>query len=114
MPGAGEVARRLLALADAPAASARLGAVRRAIGTRIILNMARAAAAPATGSEASAVIDQALADWAGAQGKRRFASAEDRAWALSTARLIGDREALAAALRDTGNDVPVPPGMPIG
>lgn len=114
VPGAGEVARRLLALADAPAASARLGAVRRAIGTRIILNMARAAAAPATGSEASAVIDQALADWAGAQGKRRFASAEDRAWALSTARLIGDREALAAALRDTGNDVPVPPGMPIG
>lgn len=114
VPDVDLVATRLLALADAPVASPRLAAVRRAVGTRIVLALARAAAAPATGDEAASAIDQALHDWAGRQPARPFANRADRAWALSTARLVLDRKALAAALADRANEVAVPPGMPIG
>ncbi|MDM7956037.1 zinc-dependent metalloprotease [Blastomonas sp.] len=113
-PGAHGIVQRLLALADAPAGDAHLAAVRRALGTRIVLSLARAARDPATGTEASSRIDQALQDWAQAQGARRFADPADRAWALSTARLLSDREALGVALASEKARVPVPPGMPIG
>ena len=112
-PGPETVANRLLALLDAPAASSRLGAVRRAAGTRIVLSLAKAARDPATGM-AAATLDQALDDWARAQAKRRFADAEDRAWALSTARLVLDREALATAIKSEDPGGKIPPGMPIG
>jgi hypothetical protein len=114
IPGPDIIAARLIALADAPAATARLRAVRRAVGGRALLSLAKAARDPATGAEAAGRIDQALQDWARAQPARRFADADDRAFALSTARLLLDRAALTAAL---GNDdaVPrIPPGMPIG
>jgi hypothetical protein len=114
VPGPALLASRLLATASASAPNARLAAVRRAVGTRIVLNLARAAAAPASGTDAATTIDQALAEWAAAQSGRRFANAEDRAWALATARLLGNRDALAEALRDSTNEVTVPPGMPIG
>jgi hypothetical protein len=113
-PGANVIAQRLLVLADAPAGDARLGAVRRALGTRIVLSLAKAARNAASGVEASSRIEQALLDWAEAQGARRFADPADRAWALSTARLLKDREALGAALAGEKAEVPIPPGMPIG
>jgi hypothetical protein len=114
IPGPALLATRLLALADAPAATAQLAAVRRAVGSRIILNLAKAAADSASGIDAASRIDQALANWAARQQVRSFADAGDRAWALSTARLLRDREALAAALRDKDAEVTIPPGMPIG
>lgn len=113
-PGVDAVAARLLALTDAPTASARLGAVRRALGTRIIVSLARAAMAPDAGVDAVTRIDQALHDWAEAQAGKRFADPADRAWALSTARLLRDRDALKALLASDKAEMPVPPGMPIG
>ncbi|SOB86374.1 protein of unknown function [Sphingomonas guangdongensis] len=114
VPDAATIATRLLAIADAPATSVALAAVRRSVGTRIIMNLASAAADPASGADSASRIDQALADWAARQQARSFASGDDRAWALSTARLLRDREALAAALADKDAEVTVPPGMPIG
>ena len=113
VPAPGQLARRLLSLITA-GGDARLGAIRRAVGTRIVLSLAEAARSPASGSEATAQLDQALVDWADAQTGRRFADAEDRAWALATARLLRDREALTAALKDEALEPAIPPGMPIG
>jgi hypothetical protein len=76
--------------------------------------LAKAAREPATGSIAASRIDQALTDWAKAQNGRRFADADQRAWALSTARLLLDREALGAMLKDETTEPKIPPGMPIG
>ena len=112
--GPGALAARLLALADAGRADGRLAAIRRAAATRIVLSLARAARDPASGPLAASRIDQALVDWAAAQGTRSFADADQRAWALSTARLLRDREALDAALRDEARAPAIPPGMPIG
>lgn len=114
IPGPATLARRLLALTDAPVADGRQAAVRRALGSRVVLTLARAAQDPATGVEAASLIDQALQDWAKVQGARRFADPADRAWALSTARLLADREALAAAVAQAKASIPIPPGMPIG
>ncbi len=113
-PGPDTVARRLLALIDAPTDSPRQSAVRRALGTRTVLSLATVAANPTAGPIAASQIDQALRDWASAQAARRFASPADRAWALSTARLLLDREALAAAIKADDTERKVPPGMPIG
>lgn len=113
-PGVDAVAARLLALTDAPTATARLGAVRRALGTRIILSLAKAAMSADAGVDATTRIDQALHDWAEAQVKARFADPADRAWALSTARLLKDRDALKALLASDKAELPIPPGMPIG
>ncbi len=114
VPGPTLVAERLLALADATAPNARLAAVRRVVGTRIVLGLARAAAAPATGTEAAGGIGQALHEWAERQARKRSGDPADRAWALSTARLLLDDTKLAAALADRSDDPVVPPGMPIG
>jgi hypothetical protein len=111
VPGPDQIATRLLALAEANGQDPRLAAVRRAIGTRIVLALARAAAAPATGDEASGAIGQALRDWAEKQPKQRFRDPADRAWALSTARLLRDDAKTPAEQPD---DIVVPPGMPIG
>jgi hypothetical protein len=113
-PGAHVIAQRLLALVDTSAGDARQGPVRRALGTRVILSLAMAAHDGNSGTEAASRIDQALHDWADAQRSRRFADPADRAWALSTARLLQDREALKAALAGERAQVPIPPGMPIG
>ena len=113
-PGPALVAERLLALTVTPGDGRRLAAVRQAVATRIVLSLAKAARDPATGTLAAGRIDQALADWAAAQGGRRFADADQRAWALSTARLLRDREALDAALRNEATEPKIPPGMPIG
>ncbi len=114
VPSPATLATRLLAIANTPAANGRLAAVRRVVGTRIIVNLAKAAANPASGSDAASRIDQALVEWATRQQTNSFADDGDRAWALATARLLRDRVALEAALRDTDADVTIPPGMPIG
>lgn len=114
IPGPGQIADRLLALLQLPAATARLDAVHRAVGTRIVLSLAKAARAPGTGPLAASRLDQALTDWAKAQNGRRFADLDERAWALSTARLVLDREALEVALKDEPAEPRIPPGMPIG
>jgi hypothetical protein len=113
-PGIDSVAGRLLALTDAPQPSMRLAAVRRALGTRIIVSLAKAAMSAEAGVDATTRIDQALHDWAEAQTGRRFADPADRAWVLSTARLLKDRDALKALLASDKAELPIPPGMPIG
>jgi Met-zincin/Domain of unknown function (DUF5117) len=113
-PGPEAVAARLLGLVDAPAASARLNAVRRAVGTRVVLSLAKAAGDTATGSIAASRLEQALYDWARAQAARRFVDPDDRAWSLATARMVLDREALAAAVKGDDTNRKIPPGMPIG
>jgi hypothetical protein len=114
VPSPALLVTRLLAIADTPNADPRLAAIRRVVGTRIMLNLAKASADPASGAEAANQINQALADWATRQQAQSFAAGGDRAWALSTARLLRDREALEAALRAKDADVIIPPGMPIG
>lgn len=114
IPGPRLVADRLLDLAGTPVTGARLAAVRRALGHRIVLSLAKAGRDSATGVDAASLIDQALQDWAAAQASRRFSDAADRAWALSMARLIQDREALAAAVAGDKGNMEIPPGMPIG
>lgn len=114
VPSPALLATRLLAIAETPTADPRLAAVRRVVGRRVVLNLAKAAADPAGGAEAASLIDQVLTDWAARQQARSFAKGADRSWALATARLLRDREALAAALRDKDANVTIPPGMPIG
>ena len=113
-PGPDLLARRLVALLDAGPGDLRQAGVRRAVGTRIVLSLAAAAADPASGSEAAGLFDQALLDWAEAQSRRRISDPADRAWALSTARLLQDRAALKAVLASGTARLSVPPGMPIG
>lgn len=114
VPGVADLASRLLALPLAPTAEARLGAVRRTVGTRIVLSLAAAAADEASGAEARVQLDQALADYARQLGAAKLRDPADLAWARATARLLSDREALAAALADKDAVPDVPPGMPIG
>lgn len=114
IPGVGDLARALLDRTLAPVDTPRLAAVRRAVASRIVLSLAAAAADDASGSEARVQLDEALAAHARALAAARPKDAIDRAWAAATARLLGDREALAAALADTKSVPPVPPGMPIG
>lgn len=124
IPGPHLLVERLLALVDARSGDsrsgdsgsgdARLAAVRRAVASRIMLSLARVARDPATGTDASSRIDQALHDWAQAQPSRRFTQDSDRAWALSTARLLQDRDALDSALSGDQAMMVIPPGMPIG
>lgn len=113
VPGVADLAARLLALPLAPT-SPRLGAVRRTVGTRIVLSLAAAAADEASGGEARVQLDQALADYARRLGAAKPGDPVDLAWARATARLLADREALAAALADKEAVPDVPPGMPIG
>jgi hypothetical protein len=114
VPGPEQLAARLLSLASAPAASSRLTAVRQVVGRRIVLSLAKAARNPATGTLAAGALDQAVTDWASTQADRRFGDSGQRAWALSTARLLLDREALGEVLRDDAAEPKIPPGMPIG
>ncbi len=111
--GPDALAARLLALTSSSGAP-RLAAIRQVVGRRIVLSLAAAARDPATGTLAAGAIDQALTDWALAQPKARFGDAGQRAWALSTARLLLDRDALTAALADDSEAPKIPPGMPIG
>ena len=112
--GPREMVGRLLDLATAPVGDRRLGEVRRRIGTRIALQLAQAQRADGLGSGVAALIDQSLADFAGRLAARTYADADERAWALSLARLLRDREALEAAIANKERKPNVPPGMPIG
>lgn len=114
VPGVGDLASRLLARTLEPVAAPRLAAVRRTVATRIVLSLAAAAADQDSGGEARVQLDQALADYAASLGKTRPKDSADLAWARATARLLSDREALAAALADKQSVPDVPPGMPIG
>jgi hypothetical protein len=114
IPGPGAVARRLLGLAGAPQPSPRLSAIRLAVGTRVVLALAKAAADRAIPATAASELNQALQDWAKAQPLLHFADPADRAWALTTARLLLDRAALADAIKDGAAQISIPPGMPIG
>jgi hypothetical protein len=114
VPGVTAIAERLLGLTLTPTPSPRLAAVRRTIATRIVLSLAAAAADEASGSEARVQLDQALVEFARRLESTKSRDSTDLAWARTTARLLGDREALAAALSDKEAVPPVPPGMPIG
>ena len=114
VPSVAMLADRLLAVASTRAADTRLDAVRRTVGTRIMMSLAKAARDPATGTIAATQIDQALEDWARSRKTGRASGRDDRAWSLSTARLLLDRDALAAALKDNAGAPKIPPGMPIG
>jgi hypothetical protein len=112
--GPGAIAAALLDRTLAPVAQPRLAGVRRTVAARIVLGLAKAAADEASGIEARVQLDDALARYAERLRSARPSDPDDRAWARTTARLLGDREALAAALAEKDAAPPVPPGMPIG
>jgi len=110
VPSAGAVAARLIAHADAVGGQAAIG---RRIATVIALHLARSAREKALGRAIGLELDGKLAAWA----KRLTASAaagEEGDWRRGLGALLGDREALAAAIADRQLLPAVPPGMPIG
>jgi len=109
-----ELVDRLLAVAVAPAGERRLAEVRRRVGTRAAMVLAAARRDPALAPGVAALIDQSLHDFARRLAARPAPSADERAWALSLSRLLLDREALDAALKEEGRQPRIPPGMPIG
>jgi hypothetical protein len=114
LPGAREVIDRLVDAATAATADRRFAEVRRRVGTRIVLALAETQRAPTLAPGVAALIDQRLNDLARQLANRTQPNADERAWALSTSRLLLDREALDALLKDEDREAKVPPGMPIG
>lgn len=112
--GPGEIAAALLDRTLAPVDAPARAAVRRTVASRIVLSLARAAADEASGIEARVLIDDALRQYAERLRTAKLADPADRAWARTTARLLGDREALAAVLAEKDAVPDIPPGMPIG
>ncbi|MBC6981873.1 zinc-dependent metalloprotease [Caulobacter sp. 17J80-11] len=115
-PGADEIVQKLIdATFAAPSGEPhRLGDVRRRVARQAALQLAAASRDTDLAAGVSADIDQRLHELAGKLAKRGGDPAE-RAWAQSLSRLLSDREALDAALKDQAKArVPVPPGMPIG
>lgn len=112
-PGVGDVLDGLTALLVAPAPG-RLGEVQRHLGTGIVLAMARTRRDPTLSAGNAARLDQALTDLAARLSGKPPRDGADRAWALSTARLLNDGDALERLLADKARQPDVPPGMPIG
>lgn len=113
-PSITSVAKRLLALGTAPAATPALAEVRRRIGTRALLALARAARNPELAPGNALLIDASLADHARALATAPGDSQAQRDWNRSMSRLLLDRDALAALLAQPDTSIMVPPGMPIG
>lgn len=113
-PSLALVTRRLLALDNAPAASAELGEVRRRIGTRTLLALARVARNPELAPSNARLIEMHLADHARALATKPGDTALQRDWNRAMAALLQDRDALTALLAQPDSALKVPPGMPIG
>ncbi|MFC3712137.1 zinc-dependent metalloprotease [Sphingoaurantiacus capsulatus] len=114
LPGAREVVDRVVGLALLPAGTRRLEEVRRRIGTRSALALAATQRDQKLSPGVAAVIDQRLADFARQLAGRQGMNPDERAWSLSLSRLLLDREALDAVLKDEKREPKIPPGMPIG
>jgi hypothetical protein len=106
-PRPGDVFERLIGRALQPAAGAD-EIVRRRIATTIVLALARVQREPALSPTVALALSDRLA---------RLAvqlAGSDADWSRGLGRLLGDREALAAALADPRRLPRIPPGMPIG
>ncbi|WP_272492459.1 zinc-dependent metalloprotease [Sandaracinobacteroides sayramensis] len=106
--------RRLLALDNAPAGSAALAEVRRRIGTRTLLTLARAARNPELAASNARLLEAHLADHGRQLAIKAGDSPIQRDWNRAMSALLQDREALNALLARPDSALKVPPGMPIG
>ena len=108
-PSAGEAIDRLIdhvfAFAGFDAAAA---AVQRRIATTAALALARVQRDPALSPTIALALSERLARLAATLGR----ASDD--WSRGLGRLLGDREALTAALADQRRLPRIPPGMPIG
>ena len=113
-PSPAELVDALLARAGRAEPQANTAGVQRRTGTRTVLALARTARAPGLDPDVALLIDLKLADFARALQARPGADMAQRSWALGLARLVQDKEALAATLARPESNPRVPPGMPIG
>jgi hypothetical protein len=114
VPSPVDVAQRLLALGQVPAATPALAEARRRIATRTVLALARAARSPELAPAIALQLDDLLASHARTLATARAESAAQKRWNAATARLLTDRDALDARLARPDAALRVPPGMPIG
>jgi hypothetical protein len=114
VPSPTRLAERLLALSAAPAATPELAEVRRRVGTRTVLAIARAARSPDLAPATALQLDDTLAAFARRLPTAPADSPAQAAWNRATARLLADRDSLDALLARPDAALRVPPGMPIG
>jgi hypothetical protein len=108
-PSASEAIDRLIARTFSFAGlDASAATVQRRIATTTALALARAQRDPAL----SPTLSLALSSRLGRLGAQLAAAPDD--WSRGLGRLLGDREALTAALADQRRLPAIPPGMPIG
>ncbi|HEV7660178.1 MAG TPA: zinc-dependent metalloprotease [Allosphingosinicella sp.] len=88
-------------------------ALQRRTGTAIILALARVQRDPSLSPTVALALSDRLQRLAGALARTGGGGAQSE-WARGLGRLLGDREALTAALTDALRVPQVPPGMPIG
>jgi hypothetical protein len=87
--------------------------LQRRIGTIIVLALARAQRDPALSPAVALALSDRLQSLA-AQLARTGGGGAQSEWSRGLGRLLGDREALAAALAEARRTPQIPPGMPIG
>ena len=87
--------------------------LQRRIGTAIVLALARAQRDPALSPTIALALSDRLQGLA-AQLARTGGGGAQSEWSRGLGRLLGDREALAAALAEARRTPQIPPGMPIG
>jgi hypothetical protein len=88
-------------------------ALQRRIGTQIILALARVQRDPSLSPAVALALSDRLQSLATGLSRTGGGGAQNE-WARGLGRLLGDREALAAALTEQRRVPQIPPGMPIG
>ena len=106
-----DVFERLIERALRPRAAGE--SLQRRIGTAIILALARVQRDPALSPTTALILSDRLARL-GAQLAGTGGGGAQSEWSRGLGRLLGDREALAAALAEQRRIPQIPPGMPIG
>ncbi len=87
--------------------------LQRRIGTQIIVALARVQRDPSLSPAVALALSDRLQGLA-ADLQRTRGDGTQNEWARGLGRLLGDREALTAALAEPGRTPRIPPGMPIG
>ncbi len=108
-----DVFERLIERALRPAAAESGSALQQRIGTTIVLALARVQRDPALSPAVALALSDRLSRLA-AQLAGTGGGGAQSAWSRGLGRLLGDREALAAALAEPRRTPQIPPGMPIG
>ena len=108
-----DVFERLIERALRPGRGPAEEALQRRIGTTIILALARVQRDPALSPTIALGLSDRLARLASSLANTGGGGAQSE-WSRGLGRLLGDREALAAALAEPRRIPQIPPGMPIG